>query len=145
MMVVASRKTEISFQLNSVMIILLTGNMFISDQGMYNNRGHQSSLICAYILQHLPVPVWCTHQSMPIKRVLSTEQRGQVPTVGTIRHTVFLNLMYGQKTISTVMAHHLNWLILTLDQSSTLSVTIMCGLLGHWAVSCCSYFQQESI
>ena len=37
-MAVASHKTEILFQLNFVTKILLTGGMFISDQGMYNNR-----------------------------------------------------------------------------------------------------------
>ena len=84
MMEVASHKIEISFQPNFVMIVLLTGSMFISDQGMYNNRSLQSCLICAHILQHLLVSVRCTHQSMPIIETLSTELRGTVPTVGII-------------------------------------------------------------
>ena len=101
MMVFATQKTEIPFQLNFVIIILLTGSKFISDQGMYNNRGHQFCLICAHILQHLPVPVRCTHQSMPIIEILSTKPRETVPTVETIQEDQMM-------TTSTVMVHNLD-------------------------------------
>ena len=78
---------------------------------------------------------------MPIIETLSTELREAVPTVGIIQ-VVFIFLL-GQKTTSTVMAHNLDWLILTMDQSSTLAVTIMCGKMRQ-EVSCCSYSQRES-
>ena len=39
--------------------------------------------------------------------------------------------MSSQKITSTVMAHNLNWPILTLDKSSTVAVTIMCGPAGR--------------
>ena len=61
-------------------------------------------LICANILQHLPVPVRYTHQSMPIIETLLLDLRGTVPTVGTIQ--VVLEFSYRQKSLSTVMAHN---------------------------------------
>ena len=107
MMAVATHQTEILFQLNFVIIKILTGSMFISDQGMHNNSGHQSCLICAHILQHLLVPpVRCTHQSMPIIRTMSTELRGAMPTVLIIQ--VVSVIILGQKTTSTVMVHNLD-------------------------------------
>ena len=60
---------------------------------------------------------------MPIIEILSTDLRETVPTVETIQ---ILYLLHGQRTTSTVMAHNLDWLILTLDQGSTLPVTILC-------------------
>ena len=69
---------------------------------------------CFVILQHLLFPVKCTHQSMPIIMTLSTELRVAVATVGGI-HLVAFKWVSTQKNMSTVMAHNLNWLILTLD------------------------------
>ena len=66
----------------------------------------------------------------------------EVPTVGGI-HLVTLKEVSAQNVSSTVMAHNLDWLILTLDQSSTVAVPIMCGPLGGMG-NCCSYSPQES-
>ena len=96
-----------------------------------------------YILHHsilqfmsgLPIT-----ESMPIIQTTSPELRLPVPTVGTI-HSV---LAWAVKTTSTVMAHNLDWLILTLDKSSTVAVITTSGVLRQSQDSCCSCSQQES-
>ena len=88
------------------------------------------------------IHVKCTHQSMPIGGTLSTEVREAVPIVD--RTLVVLRHMFSHTTMTTVMAHHLDWLILTLDQSSTEPLTIICGMMGQVITNCCSYSQQES-
>ena len=91
--------------------------------------------------QHPPVHVRSIHQSTLFMGIRSWEMRGTMPTAEVIL-LVFL-LVFPQNNTSTVMAHNLDWLILTLDQSNTVAASIMCGLLGPAVVSCCTYSQQE--
>ena len=61
-------------------------------------------------MEHL---VRLTHQDMPISLILFIAVRGTVPTVEII-HIIFTT-MFTQKIMYIVMAHNLDWLILTLD------------------------------
>ena len=119
------------------LILNFVGIMFSTNQGKsksYNVYSHPN-IPCT---QHLLLLVSYTHQSMPIIMTLSLDLRLAVPTVGSIR----LVLLPPNNT-STVMAQNFNWPILTLDQSSTVAVNTMCGVLGVMG-NCCSYFPQES-
>ena len=93
-------------------------------------------------MQYPPVHVRSTQQSMHIIKTMSTTMTALVSTVGGI-HMV-IRQVFTQKTIFTVTGYNFNRLTLTLDQSSTVPVTIMCGLLRQGVVSCCLYSQQES-
>ena len=63
---------------------------------------------------------------------LPQELKVAVPTVGGIHMVAFKEVTTLQIT-STVMAHNLDWPILTLDKSSTVAV-IMCGPLGGMGI-----------
>ena len=94
-------------------------------------------------LQPSPVRVLRSiHQSIPIVMALSPELRSQLPTVGGFQ-VVFRPESLRSST-SAVMVHNLDYLTLSLDQISTLELTIMSGQLKDCHDSYCSHFQQES-
>ena len=121
----------------------IIGSGFISDPGTLS-KNHKIDILFAVnsSTQHMQLFVRCTHQSMPIIRILSWCLRMLVPTVGTI-HLITFKEVTIQNTISIVMEHNSYWLIPSLDSSSFGPGTTMSRRLTEMG-SCCSYFPQES-
>ena len=94
-------------------------------------------------MQHFSTPqhllVGSTHLSMLIVMIQSTELRELMPNVD---HTVILFIIV--KDMSIVMVPNSDWLILNLDQSSTVSLLITTGGVLGGKGNCCSYSSQES-
>ena len=104
--------------------------VFVPSEGEYPNESLFTIIVVQFVSlqQLLTLLVRCTHQSMlsivlVVLPVHMSHLRDPVPTVCTsMGHTTV-------HITPIVMVHHLDWLILNLDQSSTITVTIIFGII----------------
>ena len=101
--------------------------VFVPSEGEYANESLFTIIVVQFVSlqQLLTLLVRCTHQSMlSIVLVLYTSDlTDPVPTVWKYMGHTTVHIT------PIVMVHHLDWLILNLDQSSTIAVTIMFGIM----------------
>ena len=131
-------------EMSILLVILSIGTLPFHDKGKVD--------FVTYDIQHSHI--FCSpavhatnclvHPSEYAYHKLSVTRSDVIGVIAMITKVLFQQKL-GQKIMSTVRAHNLDWLILTLDQSNTVEVTVMFGFLGRPVYSCYSNFKHKSV